>query len=170
METLQMPKNQKVMKTKTLVSPMAFHKIIQESNVRCVCGHWVLLDVTITVQISRIQKSLIAVVSGGVGGASTPSHPIWRLKKRWRKEKFSTGEIAIDTPEFEKLTMARVSRRLHTLILFMLKWNLNFAKLLPAINYISPFFPRYLITNCNQKMIQLKWFFTYVYNDYGGNT
>ena len=43
---------------------MAFHKIIQESNVRCVCGHWVLLDVTITVQISRIQKSLIAVVSG----------------------------------------------------------------------------------------------------------
>ena len=70
-------------------------------------------------------------------------------------------EIAIDTPEFEKLTMARVSRRLHTLILFMLKWNLNFAKLLPAINYISQFFPRYLIahkqcaTLFQPKMMQL---------------
>ena len=164
METLQMPKNQKVMKTKTLVSPMAFHKIIQESNVRCVCGHWVLLDVTITVQISRIQQSLIAVVSGGVGGASTPSHPIWRLKKDDGKKNYYWH------PRIWKANHGSVSRRLHTLILFMLKWNLNFAKLLPAINYISPFFPRYLITNCNQKMIQLKWFFTYVYNDYGGNT
>ena len=61
-----MPKNQKVMKTKTLVSPMAFHEIIQDSNVRCVCGHWVLPNVTMPVQISRIQQSLSAVVSGVV--------------------------------------------------------------------------------------------------------
>ena len=72
----------------------------------------------------------------------------------WKK--MTEREIAIDTPEFEKLTMARVSRRLHTLILFMLKWNLNFAKVLPAINYISPFFPRYLIGNCPQKVCNLK--------------
>ena len=76
-----MPKNQKVMKTKTLVSPMAFHKIIQESNVRCVCGHWGLLDVTITVQISRIQQSLIAVVSGVVV-VPAPLSPNLEVEKR----------------------------------------------------------------------------------------
>ena len=96
-----MPKNQKVMKTKTLVSPMAFHKIIQESNVRCVCGHWVLLDVTITVQISRIQKSLIAVVSGGVGGASTPSHPIWRLKKDDGKRNSVLEKLLLTPPNLK---------------------------------------------------------------------
>ena len=85
----------------------------------------------------------------------------------WKK--MTEREIAIDTPEFEKLTMACVSRRLHTLILFMLKWNLNFAKVLPAINYISPFFPRYSIGNCpqkvcNQKMIQMYTIHTYMYS------
>lgn len=76
-----MPKNQEVMKTKTLVSPMAFHKIIQESNVRCVCGHWVLLNVTILVQISRIQQSLSVVVSGVLGVSEAPVPRIWRFKK-----------------------------------------------------------------------------------------
>ena len=88
----------------------------------------------------------------------------------WKK--MTEREIAIDTPEFEKLTMARVSRRLHTLILFMLKWNLNFAKVLPAINYISPFFPKIFNWYCPQKVCNFvptkKWynwkgFFTYVY-------